>query len=94
MTISHEQVRSALAREPMTALFMDREGNFVKMLPVPEKPTPAFVPELTHSHPEFAMVQRPKGEYSVVELDNWRRDTVQGFEVFESGKLPPGWRHL
>ncbi len=92
--ISHDQVRSTLARELMTALFMDREGNFVKMLPVPEKPTPARVLELSHSHPEFMMILRPKGDYSVGELDSWQRDAVEGFEVFDSGKLPPGWRHL
>jgi hypothetical protein len=92
--ISHDQVRSTLAQEPMTALFMDREGGFVKMLPVPEKPAPELVLELTQSHPDFAMVLRPKGEYSVAELLRWQRETVEGFEVFESGKLPPGWRHL
>ena len=64
------------------------------MLAVPEKPTPELVLELTHSHPDFAMVLRPKGDYSVAELESWQRDTVEGFEVFASGKLPPGWRHL
>ena len=78
----------------MTAVFLDRSGNFVKVLPLPERPTPELVLELTQSHPDFALVLRTKGMYSVAELAKWQRETVEGFEVFKSGKLPAGWRHL
>jgi hypothetical protein len=92
--ISHDQVRRVLAVEPMTAVFIDRDGNFVKLLSVPEQPTPELVVELSHSYPDFALVPRPRGNYASADLEEWSRSTVEGFEVFESGKLPPGWRHL
>ena len=92
--ISHDDVQRTLAQEPMTALFMDRQGRFVEILPVPEKPTPELLVELKQSHAGLALVFRSKGEYTSAELEKWQRDAVLGFEVFESGKLPPGWRHL
>jgi len=78
----------------MTAVFMDHSGDFVKVLPLPEKLTPEVVLKLMHSHPDFAMVLKPKGEYSAAELKKWQRETVRGFDVLQSGKLPTGWRHL
>jgi hypothetical protein len=83
-----------LAREPMTGIFRDRAGNVVELMALPENLTPELVLALVKPHPDFALSLKPRGDYSAADLEAWRRSTVEGFEVFESGKLPPGWRHL
>jgi hypothetical protein len=78
----------------MTAIFIDSHGDYQKCLPVAGMPTAEVLLELAHSHPDFGLIFRPKGNYTDAGLEEWSRSTVEGFEVFESGKLPPGWRHL
>ena len=92
--MSPDEVRGVLARESLTALFIDRHGRVEKCLPLPRMPTAEQIVELSRSHPGYALIFRTQGSYAESEVEEWGRSALEGREVLESGKLPPGWRHL
>jgi hypothetical protein len=87
-------VIATLAKHPYTAIFVNRQGEVAEVIPLDQDPTPEIAIELMRSHPKMSMSFRAQGLYPESEITKIVRSSLEGFEIFDTGKLPPGVRAL
>jgi len=87
-------VIATLAKHPCTAIFVNRQGEVAEVIPLQQRPTPEVTIELMRSHSEMSMSFRAQGVYPESEITEIVRSALEGFEIFDTGKLPPGVRAL
>ena len=90
MPIAIPEVIARLADHAITAVFVNRAGEIVELLPMPETPTPEAVIQLGHSHKHLAFNLAVGRQYTEDEIRGMIERALEGFRLADAGLLGSG----